>query len=205
MIDSVRFAGLGVRIIAVLIDSLIVLPFYALFYWALPGQWTADVALVLLLCAAYTLFFTSSWQATPGMRAMGVKAVGQDLLPLSHFHAFMWCMLSLVGMAIVFIPIIVLAVRFDLYAIQQLVGEMALYGATGARMQQLENLLGMSFDAFRSWVMISWCVSMVLMLAWALSIVFSRQKSGPHNWAAKVRFIVTTPAQTATPEAGGGN
>lgn len=186
--SSEAYAGLFRRFLSVLIDLLIATPLYFLLFASIPNPQLADAVFIALMVVAYTLLFSSRWQATPGMRAMHVMIETVDHRRLSVLRAFGWCMVSALFMAVAFGAMIYLQTRFDLAAIQQKIIEAQQTG-NEASMQRLEALMGMPYPQFQRLLLMSLAVTGILTLGWIASIIFGRQKAGWHNQLCGVRFV----------------
>lgn len=83
-LETVRFAGLGVRIGASLIDSVVMLPLMGLNYYNIIDFKNLSLALLLaLLSAAYKPFMEYYYSATVGKMALKIKVVDYQLQPIS--------------------------------------------------------------------------------------------------------------------------
>lgn len=81
------FAGFGQRLIAVLLDALILMPFTLMLHNTF-GLFIESVMALIITGSYYTISMGSSWQATPGKRIMEVHVVrASDGGKLSHREA----------------------------------------------------------------------------------------------------------------------
>lgn len=79
-LESVRFAGLGVRIGASLIDSVVMIPLMGLNYYNIIDYKNLQLALILaLISAAYKPFMEYYYGATVGKMAFKIKVVDYQL------------------------------------------------------------------------------------------------------------------------------
>ncbi|PHN06733.1 RDD family protein [Flavilitoribacter nigricans] len=83
-LESVRFAGLWIRVGASLIDSLVLIPLMGLNYYNIIEIKSLPLALLLaLLSAAYKPFMEYYYSATVGKMAVKIKVVDYQLQPIS--------------------------------------------------------------------------------------------------------------------------
>lgn len=175
-----RYAGLMRRSVALSIDmALASIPYLAL--EAVLEAPLADVLSAALMVYAYVYFFASSWQGTPGMKWLGIKAVDEHGQPIGHGRAFAWCLANSAGLVVAMGGMLYLQYGYDTDGamVRLQTGDVA-----GA-----EALLGMSFDDFYQLVIVATVVFCVVSLLWTLSIAFSKQKAGLLNTLVGVRFV----------------
>lgn len=150
-----------------------------------------EVIFTLILIVVYTLFLSSKWRATPGMRVLKIEAVGADGAPLSKAHAVYWCVASTLFACLAFAPILYIQWWMTTYGVQDLIAavgqnkidpetfNMELQVRTGITAQQMSGLFIMCLGT-----------TAVLCLIWALSVALSKRKVGWHNWLSATRFVV---------------
>jgi uncharacterized RDD family membrane protein YckC len=119
--QSSQYASFGIRLVASIIDNLIVIV-PAFIIGGLIGFWgvlTGDPESMYVLKAQFVgfilnilyeaLFLSSSWQATPGKRLMGLKVVDVNFQPLSFWKAAGRSLGKIVSTVILYIGFIMAA------------------------------------------------------------------------------------------------
>lgn len=188
---EMHYAGLGVRCVALLIDMLIATPVFGLLYMLAPDAMTRDIAFLIVLLIAYCVAFSSSWQGTPGMKAMEVKIVDAQGNRISWLRALMWCLVSLGMLGVAMAGMFYIQLHYDIEAIQKHMWQMTLSGRpTQAQLYELEQLMGMPMEAFYAMVAQISLLTLALCLVWVFSVLRGSQKAGFHNWITGTRFVV---------------
>lgn len=177
---ELQYAGFWRRAAALVVDGLLATPIYIALGFVFAG-YGRDVVLTVLMLAAYTWFFASAWQGTPGMKLLKVKAVDDAGSRLSHGRALLWCVANGAALAIIMGGMIYLQVTYDFDAVTAKVQSGDMAGA--------QELLGMSFVAFYGYTLAAFAVFAVLAIIWALTIALGRQKAGLVNRLCGVRFV----------------
>lgn len=189
MENAVKPAGFWRRAASFLIDGVIVAP---LLYGCmqLEGGVQQEVVFTLMLLVYYTLFLSSSWRATPGMRIVHIQAAGADGQPLSKAHALYWCIASSLFACLAFAPILYIQWWMHSYELMPLMAalnagqidpetfSMEMQARTGISASEMVGLFTMCL-----------AITAVLCVIWALSIVLSKRKIGWHNWLSATRFV----------------
>lgn len=184
------YAGFWRRVAALFIDLLLMLPFYVALQKIGFGPYVADAANLLLLCIVYALFLSSRWQATPGMRLLHVAAVDVQHARLGRMQVATWCAVSVVGILIVFAPVLSVTPTPETQEINHKVLEAKFAGQdplsvfndytpeqVAAYAEQAETLRKRA------------PICLLLAFFWIATIVLSKQKAGVHNVLSGVRFV----------------
>lgn len=190
MEKSTKPAGFWRRVVSFFIDAAIAAPiFYACIQ--LKGEVLQEVVFTLIFIVYYTLFMSSSWRATPGMRVTKIEAVGADGKPLSKAHAVYWCVASSLFACLAFAPVLYLQWWIVTYDVAGLIGAVDAGQITSeAFSMELQVRTGMNTAQMQGLFVMCLAVSAVLCFIWALSIVLSKRKIGWHNWLSATRFVV---------------
>lgn len=184
------YAGFWRRCMALLIDLLLMLPVYLLLREAGLGPYVADAVNLALICVLYCLFLASRWQATPGMRAMRVKAVDETHAPIGKGKAAIWCVASVVGVMLVFAPVLRVKPSPETQAITHKVLEVTMAGQApetafdGYTAEQVE-----AYAMYNERLRQMFPVTLLLGFVWAGTVVVGKQKAGLHNWLVGMRFL----------------
>lgn len=191
------YAGFWVRVMAAIIDLLLFTPLYIAFKFALPqSTLIAEVIFTTVALIAYTWFFASRHQASPGMRAMNIHIRTRWGTRLSYARALWWGVTGMAGWALALAGVIYLMVNYDLDAINATVySESFQTLAPEEKVAQFEALTGLSFEVFYRWVLIAWGILIVLCTVWSLSIGLSKEKAGFHNLICQTRFVKGRPGE----------
>lgn len=186
-------AGFWRRIASFMIDMVLSVP---IFYACLQlGRGEAEIVFTVILLVLYTVFLSSSWRATPGMRLTKVEAVGADGVPLSKAHAAWWCIASTGFAALAFAPILYLNWWTHTYDVEALMGALQAGQIDAATFSmELQVRTGMNAEGMQGMFIMCLAATLVLCLIWACSIILSKKKIGFHNWLAATRFVVRTGA-----------
>lgn len=188
-----KYAGLGIRSLAMLIDFLCAAPVYIALQAALP-QHVADWGFVALMMVAYSAFFSMRWQGTPGMWISKIHVQRTDGSKLTFVQALAWCVVSTVGVMIVLAAVLYLDAVVDVQAVQAKLNELKAGTVDDTvAVQQLESMMGMTLEQFRNLALISLVFTLVASVVWVASILRSREKAGFHNWVCKTRFVKGRP------------
>lgn len=186
----VQYAGFWRRFAALLVDLLLMLPVYVALQKIGFGPYVADAINLLLLCIIYALFLSSRWQATPGMRLLHVAAVDVQHARLDSARVARWCGVSVVGILIVFAPVLSVTPTPQMQEINHKVLEAKFAGQdplsvfndytpeqVTAYAEQAETLRKRT------------PLMLLLVFGWIATIVLSKQKAGVHNLLSGVRFV----------------
>lgn len=190
MTKNVMYVGVGRRAVALLIDMVLMVPVYVLLM-ALPfTPLLQEVVYLLLVVLAYAVFLASRWQATPGMRLMRVVAVDAAHEKLSQAKAAGWCAISLMAMAVVCAPVMMIEQPPAAKAITEQAVAATLNG------QKAETILGnfseedvAAYAAYNERIRKAYPLTLLLGFAWIATVAVGKQKAGVHNWLAGVRFV----------------
>jgi len=185
------FAGFWRRALALVIDLVLSAPLYYGIQAVLGAHTLAsEGTFLLVLTGLYVAMFSGRWQASPGMRMMGVIITDAHGQRISHARALWWMGTSLAAAAIIFAAMLWLQWRFDLDRINE-VRFSAFAGAMdmAAANAEVEQLAGMPVAAFDRLSSIAASITVALWFVWVLSIVYGRQKAGFHNWICGTRLL----------------
>lgn len=183
-------AGFWRRAASLLIDLALSSPiFYAC--TQLQGEVQQEVVFTAILLVLYTLFLSSSWRATPGMRLTRVEAVGADGKPLSKAHALYWCIASSLFACLAFAPILYVQWWMQQYEVMPLMEMLSTHQIDPQTFSmELQVRTGINAMQMQGMLLMCLAVTAVLCLIWALSVVLSKRKVGWHNWLSATRFVI---------------
>ena len=183
-------AGLARRFASLMIDMALSVPlFYVCLQFA--SYVPSEISFTLILVVLYTLFLSSNWRATPGMRITKIEAYGTDGQPLSKAHAIFWCVASSLFAVMAFAPLLYVQWwmgQYDLAPLMAAVNSGQIDEATFS--MELQAKTGISAQEMSGMFMMCLATTFVLCLIWALSVVLSKRKIGWHNWLSATRFVV---------------
>jgi uncharacterized RDD family membrane protein YckC len=193
--EESQYAGFWRRFLAVCIDLTLSAPlYYGMTYAARTYGWLGDTAFSGLLIVAYPLFFSSRWQATPGMYLMNFRITDGQGGRIAFGRGFYWILTSLIMWLICFAGVAYLQSRFDLYGIMQL-----LFSCHDQNIAQddcqheVEQVVNIPFGSFQALVHASLGLFVFLTFIWALSIALPKDKTGFHNLLCGTRFLKGRP------------
>lgn len=72
---DITYAGFPIRLLAVLIDALILFPIADLLMMMIDGLFFQALMNMVIAASYYMLFLSGSWQATPGKRIVGIYVI----------------------------------------------------------------------------------------------------------------------------------
>jgi uncharacterized RDD family membrane protein YckC len=174
-----EYAGFWRRFLAVCIDLLLSTPVY---YGvkALAGQQG---------------FFSSRWQASPGMYVLRFRITDAHGARIGFGRGLYWMATSLVMWLICFAGVAYLQSQFDLYGIAQLRLSCLQQNIAEEECRNIiqESANNISYTAFMLLVYASLGLFVFLTFIWALSIALSRDKTGFHNVMCGTRFFKGRP------------
>ncbi|MFZ4126177.1 MAG: RDD family protein, partial [Rickettsiales bacterium] len=154
-----------------------------------------EIVFTVIIMVFYTVFLSSRWRATPGMRLTKIEAVGADGAPLSKAHALYWCIASSLFACLAFAPILYLNWWMQHYGVMEMIAAMQSGQIDPATFSmELQVKTGLNAMQMQGMFIVSLLMTAALCLVWALSIVLSKRKIGFHNWLAATRFVVRTSA-----------
>ncbi len=84
---AIAYAGFPIRLLAVMIDTLILFPIVDLLTMVIDGLFFQALMNMVIAATYYMLFLSGPWQATPGKRIVGVFVMHQSGRPLNQREA----------------------------------------------------------------------------------------------------------------------
>ena len=191
MKNNYRYAGLGIRFLALIIDMLLSAPIYAGAIYILGEGIVSEIILTIFFILIYAILFASNWQGSPGMRLLHIKAVDKDFNKITLKTGVSWGIISLIIMSIALSPVIYLRFNYDIEKLNEKRQELIISPETDRAklLAEMEDILGSDYQSFSKTVGIAMTVSLGLFIFWGLNIMFSREKAGIHNIFARVRFV----------------
>jgi uncharacterized RDD family membrane protein YckC len=96
-----QYVGFWKRFFAACIDMAL----YSPLYWGIEenmgyGSMSAEMIFTAIALFSYAFFFSSKWQASPGMRLMGFHVSDEHGARISYGRALWWGVVSTVGVAV---------------------------------------------------------------------------------------------------------
>lgn len=183
-------AGFWRRVVSFLIDMALSAPIFYL-CMQLSGGVQQQIAFTVIVLALYTVFLSSQWRATPGMRLTKIEAYGADGNPLTKAHALYWCIASSVFAFMAFAPILYVQYWAERYDLEMLFAAVNSHQLSYEEFSmELQVRTGMNAVEMSGMFTLCLLTSAILCLIWALSVVLSKKKVGWHNWLSATRFVV---------------
>lgn len=156
---DVRFAGFWIRFFAYIMDLVLIkilFVFLLMFFSETDLVINLQPLIVGFICAA---FYTSSWQATPGGKALGIKVVNKkDYGKLSYGKA----------LARYFVPLVVITLITGLF------GFLFVFLMMGGNIA--ESYIAVIFAG-------------LVVFVWFITIAFTKEKTAVHDMMLKTRVI----------------
>ncbi len=191
-LNHADFAGFWVRFFAVCIDLVLTTPFYVGINLAFgPAHpWMAGGVFIIITIVAYGVFFSSPWQATPGMRILRFYICDAKGEHIGFKRALLWILTSMVGWAVCFGGIVYLDSRFDLRAVQDMLRSCQDNNvAPDDCAREIESIINFPFPTFMQMAFASLALFGFLALIWGLSVALPKDKTGFHNLLCGTRFV----------------
>ena len=180
MSEAMRYAGWWRRVLATAIDAVLFVVPYGALSLVLDG-WAREAAWMMLALGLYVWLLSCPWQATPGMKCLGVKAVDVQGNRLKASRVAAWYGACLLMMAVALAGLVYMQWAFDIKA----AGEQIEAG----NLAMAEQMLGISLTDYmqRMMIALAWCA--LVLLVWSISIARGKQKAGFINQLCGIRFV----------------
>lgn len=187
-----RYAGFWIRVIAATIDLLLYTPLYLFIkkYCGSNHIILREVVFSVIALGSYAYFFSSKWQASPGMLLMKFHVCDEDGNRLSYPRALWWGVVSSFGVLFCCAGVLYMQYYFNISALNELLLSCAEENVrTEDCLAEVERLIGIPYQTFAMMAGASVIMAVFLLLIWSLSVALARDKSGFNNLICHTRFL----------------
>lgn len=155
-------------------------------------RWWFESIFGVVALLSYSWFFSSKWQASPGMHLLKFRVTGEEGQRIGFLRALAWGITGTFGWLICCAGVLYL--QKDIMIVRDMLDSCKEQNVDMADcVTEVEKAIGISFISFQHLMYAAAGLTVFMFLIWALSIALPRDKTGFHNLICGTRFLKGRP------------